>query len=129
VHSPKPVNLSRRLAGLVVDDWMETIPAAVETTGVAFHYDAPGSRAPQAVLLAVPPDPAATAWSFEALRDTVLEALDLARIRAVDPQQIWLAGRVLPALYVAHNIAGATAAIDFAALESTLGAVATGEDG
>ncbi len=129
MHSPGPVDISGPLAGIVVDDWMETIPAAVETTGVAFHYDAPGSRAPQAVLLAVPPDPAARSWSFEALRDTVIEAAELARIRAVDPQQVWLAGRVLPALYVAHNIAGDTAAINLPRLEVEFGEMATREEG
>jgi hypothetical protein len=132
-HSPAALDLAAPLAGLLVDDWMETIPAAVETTGVAFHYDAPASRAPQAVLLAVPPDPESAGWSFEALRDTVVEALQLARIRAVDPQQVWMAGRVLPALYVAHNVAGDTSSMDFFDFQETQGVttgpISTGRNG
>ena len=66
-------------------------PSREETTGIAFHYDAPGARPPQAVLLAVPPAATDPAWSVEALLDTVIEAHDLARIRAVGPRQLeWL---------------------------------------
>ena len=36
------------LAGLFVDEWMESIPAHEETTGLGFHFDAPGARPPQA---------------------------------------------------------------------------------
>lgn len=115
------LDLTAPWAGLFVDDWGERIPSPVETTGVALQYDAPGARAPQAVLLAVPGDPDSTRWTLDALLDTVVEALDLTRIRAVDPQQLWLAGRMLPALYVAHNIVGDTAALDLFRFQARLG--------
>lgn len=115
------------LAGMVVDEWGEMVPNRIETTGVAFHFDAPGARAPQAVLLAVPPDPEEETWSFGALADTVIEALDLARMRAVDPQQLWMAGRFLPALYIAHNVARDTASIDFFALQDRVDRITEGE--
>ena len=120
-HSPVVPNVKGPLSGLMIDDWMETIPSQVETTGVAFHYDAPGTRAPQVVVLAVPSDPDAADWSFEMLRDTVVETIELTKIRAVDPQQIWLAGRVLPALYVAHNVAGDTSSVNLFDFEAQLG--------
>lgn len=120
-HAAQPIDLASPWSGLFIDDWGEQIPAPVETTGVAMQYDAPGSRAPHAVLLAVPGDPDQARWTLDALRDTVVEALDLARIRAVDPQQLWLAGRMLPALYLAHNIVGDTAALNLFHLQARFG--------
>ena len=43
--------------GLVVDEWTELVPNENESTALAFHYDDPGAEAPQAVLVAVPPEP------------------------------------------------------------------------
>jgi hypothetical protein len=34
----------------------ERVPDPVQTTGVSFHYEEPGSRAPQALLVTVCPD-------------------------------------------------------------------------
>jgi len=72
-----------RIAGLVVDEWTEVIPARTQVTGVSFHVDQPNSRAPQAILLAVPPTEEHV-WSLDALEATVLETLELARLRLVD---------------------------------------------
>ena len=41
-----------------------------ETTGLGFHFDAPGARPPQSILLAVPADPAAQNWTLDGLRRT-----------------------------------------------------------
>ena len=49
-------------SGLLLDSWPELLPSREEDAGVAFHFDAPGAQAPQAILLAVPPD-ATPAWS------------------------------------------------------------------
>lgn len=117
VHRTTPLEFGTPIAGLVIDDWSERIPSRAETTGVAMQFDAPGTRAPQAVLLAVPGNPESSHWTLDELTETVVEALDLARIRAVDPQQLWLAGRILPALYVANNVVGDTSAIDFGRLQ------------
>jgi hypothetical protein len=94
---------SKPLAGLFCDAWSEIIPSAVETTGVSFHYDAPGARAPQTILIAVSPDPAAKTWSFDALLDTVLEAHDLGRIRAVGPKELTHLGVMLPCIYLPQS--------------------------
>lgn len=80
---PRPVAAAERVAGLLVDEWVEVVPNATETTGVAFHFDEPNARAPQAILLAVPPDDAPR-WSVDVLERIVTETLDLARMRAVD---------------------------------------------
>ena len=100
LHSWEPVNLTRAFAGLVLDGWTETIPADQETTAVSFHYDAPGSRAPQAVLLAVHPERNPKKWSFDILLDTVNEAADLAQMRTLSSAELAPLGSFLPALYL-----------------------------
>ena len=49
------------VAGVFMDEWVEVVPSAVETTSVAFHYDAPTACAPQVMLLGVPP-PGLESW-------------------------------------------------------------------
>ena len=74
-----------RLVALgLVDSWSEVVPGTEHSTHVAFHYDAPGARAPQAVLVVVPPvvdQPLDAA----ALVDVVLETRELARARMAVP--------------------------------------------
>jgi hypothetical protein len=94
------VSFTAPLAGLFCDGWHETVPNADEMTGVAFHFDAPGARPPQAIVLAVPPSADTPAWSVDAILDTVVEAHDLARIRAVGPRQLEWLGTLLPAIYL-----------------------------
>jgi hypothetical protein len=77
----------RPVAGLLVDEWTEVVPARSQVTGVSVHVDQPDARAPQAVLLAVPPTEERV-WSLDALESTVLETLDLARLRLVDPEAL-----------------------------------------
>ncbi|MDP1901505.1 MAG: hypothetical protein Q8K96_13780 [Rubrivivax sp.] len=90
------------LAGLTIDEWQEVIPDRMQTTGVSFHYDAPGARPPQAVLLAVPPRAAMAQWSFEEVLATVHEAFDLGQLRCVRPKDfvsglgVFLPGNFLP---------------------------------
>jgi hypothetical protein len=119
VHLPVgPVAPDKPLAGLVIDEWVEVLPSATETTGLAIHFDSPGSTPPQAILIAVPPDEEPT-WDLEKLTATVRQALELARMRAVDldalatTQDGGAAGRpghFLPAAYLALNLTGATVA-------------------
>ena len=52
----RAVRLADPVGVLDVDTWTEQIPVAVETAGLAFHYDAPSNRAPQVAMLAVPPE-------------------------------------------------------------------------
>jgi hypothetical protein len=94
------VSFRAPLAGLFCDGWYETVPSAEETTGVAFHFDAPGARPPQAILLAVPAEAVKPTWSVDAILETVTEACHLAQIRAVGPRQLEWLGTVLPAIYL-----------------------------
>lgn len=109
---PPGFDPSAPLAGVLVDEWVEVVAAAEQTTGVAFHLDGPGAQAPQAVLLALPPDAGAPAWSGELVEATLQEALLLAKLRTVDPEALGEVGQLLPALYLPHNEAGATASTD-----------------
>jgi hypothetical protein len=90
---------------------MDVIPNAVETAAAAFHYDRPNATAPQAILLAVTPVPQAT-WDLDTLEAVVLETIALSRIRAVDPHSIQKVRHVLPAIYLAHNLANATISVN-----------------
>jgi hypothetical protein len=112
VHAPSlGATTGGGLAGLMVDEWIEVVPGPDETTGLAFHYDAPGSAPPQAILLAAPPAPA-THWSFDWLEAIVLETLELAKLRAVDPDSLAGAGSLLPATWFPFNRANDTVSTD-----------------
>jgi hypothetical protein len=104
------------IAGLTVDEWVEVLPSPQQTTGeilpspqqitgLSFHQDDPTARAPQSLLLAVRPDDFPE-WTLESLEGTVLEALDLAKLRAVDIDALGGLGHYLPALYFAYNAGG-----------------------
>jgi len=93
-------------AALWIDEWLETIPNARETTGVAFHVDDAKSRAPQAILIGVQPD-ASPQWTLESVEGTLLEAIELAQVRAVDPDTLAAVGHFLPALLFAANFGSA----------------------
>ncbi|NKE48599.1 hypothetical protein HB662_27775 [Roseomonas frigidaquae] len=103
------------VGALVLDEWVETLPLRARagapkpgepppaprprvTTGVAFHAAAPNARAPNAWLLAVPPDPARR-WDSAALLTTLRETLELAKLRGVVLEHTVGAAALLPALY------------------------------
>ena len=104
------------MAGLLIDEWVEIIPNAKETTGVAFQFNPPDSFAPQSILLAVPPAPD-KAWTLGDLQRVLLETLDLARLRAVDAEALDETGHYLPgALFRASTPSDDTVSTDFAPL-------------
>lgn len=102
-HATEPVDFAQPFAGLVVDAWSETIPEVEETTAVTFHYDAPGARAPQALLLAVHPAESPQQWDFTTLLDTVVEAADLAKLRTLNAPELAPLAGFLPALYLPED--------------------------
>ncbi|HET6844345.1 MAG TPA: hypothetical protein VFK06_22080 [Candidatus Angelobacter sp.] len=119
--SPTPYTPGAALAGLMVDEWVEVLPSANQITGISFHHDDPTARAPQAILLAVRHDDFPE-WTMEAVEGSVLEALDLAKLRAVDPDTLGALGHYLPALYFAYNTGGGnveTVSADFSAAWKT----------
>jgi hypothetical protein len=105
------------LRGYRLDAWTDATPRESTTTGLSFHYDAPGSRAPQVVLLVVPPVPAA-GWSFDVLQAAILETEELARLRLVAPNRVH--GTYLPAIYLAENLEGDTVSTDLRAVSVDL---------
>jgi hypothetical protein len=105
VNRPWKTAPARKWAGLLIEEWSELIPAAVQQTGIAFHYPAPRSEAPQAVLLAVPP-PNKAAWSTAVLADVVRETFELAQIRLLTPDLLSSFSQLLPATSLTVNSAG-----------------------
>lgn len=112
IQATRPVNVQQPLAGLMIDEWVEVVPSPKETTGIALQYDQPNAAPPQTILIAVPPE-VDSPWTVWSLQQVLLETLDLARIRAVDPDALDEVGHYLPALYFAVNTAGATVSTDF----------------
>jgi hypothetical protein len=107
-----PVN-QNSYAGLLIDEWPERIPSTQENAAVAFHYEEPKARAPQAMLLAVCPDGRKT-WDDDLVTGILQEALELTKIRTVDLDSVQEVGQILPALYFALNLQGATVSTNFA---------------
>jgi hypothetical protein len=93
----------RRASGLVIDSWSEVIPGTDSVTGVAVNYDAPTSRPPQALLLALPP--AGRTWSFDHMVDTLLDTLEAAKLRMIDIDNLLAYGHQAPAIFSPSNIA------------------------
>ncbi len=89
------------LAGLVVDEIVERIPAPEEDTGVTLHFDAPASEAPQTMLLAVTP-PEKT-WDFDLVIDTLRDTLAWSRLRAIDAEHLLDFHHHLPAVFAGKN--------------------------
>jgi hypothetical protein len=112
IQSSAPVDVRKPLAGLLIDDWVEVVPSPRETTGIALQYDQPDAAPPQTILIAVPPD-VDLPWTVWSLQQVLLETLDLARTRAVDPDALNEVGQYLPALYFAVNAANDTVSTDF----------------
>jgi hypothetical protein len=126
VQKADDLDVAQPLVGVWVDDWVEVVPSARETTGIAFQFDAPDACAPQAILLAVPPDPA-QAWTPWSLHRLLLETLELAKLRAIDAEAfdtaelnpvagaaaVGEAAHFLPALCFAVNADGDAVSPDF----------------
>jgi hypothetical protein len=90
-------------AALVIDEWTETVPNAAETTGLTFNVNDPTARAPQAILLGVQPD-TSPSWTIDSVEGMLLDAIDLAQLRTVDPDSLGDVGHFLPALLFPINL-------------------------
>jgi hypothetical protein len=64
-----------------LDGWSDSVPSRRHTTFAAFGFNAPKSRAPQAVLVAVPPD-ISQRLDNAGLLDVILETRELGHARA-----------------------------------------------
>ena len=110
IHAPW--GLTDKLAGFVIDDWVDTTPEETGTAGLTFHFDRPNARAPQAILLAVSPN-SLPHWTPDMLDAVVLDTMDLVRIRTVDAELLPDAGQFLPATCFALNLDQATVSTSF----------------
>jgi hypothetical protein len=130
VHAPIPFTKVGRQCGLLLDEWSEIIPSRDETTGIAFHYDRPNSEPPQAMLLAVPPDEIGH-WRWQDLVDTLHETLDMAKRRAIEPEQIddLAYACFLPATIMAVTLYPITIALNLAMNNQFLQILREDEDG
>ncbi|MCC2313608.1 hypothetical protein [Cellulomonas xiejunii] len=88
-YAPAGTDLSAAdpLAVAAVDDFAEFVPDEQQTTAVTFGFDAPSARAPQAILLAVPPD-LAVPLDDRALVETVVGTRELAHARVARPADL-----------------------------------------
>ena len=103
--------------GYVTDEWVEVLPGsdalaatkkgekpvppASELTGLSFHFDRPDAKAPQAILVAVPPD-RKRGWTPDTLALVVRDTLELAKLRAVDLADLPLLDDLLPVVRSRH---------------------------
>lgn len=101
--APAGFQPARPAAGLAIDAWAEVIPASEHTAGLTFHYDAPGARPPQVVVLAVHPQPDPNRWDLDTLLATVNETAELAHLRTLSLKEIEGFAGLLPALYLPNN--------------------------
>jgi hypothetical protein len=80
------------VAVAAIDRFSEVIPAAEQPTGAAFGFNAPAARAPQAILLAVPPN-ITKALNQETLARILADTRELAHARMARPvdldEQYW----------------------------------------
>ena len=98
------IEAEQTIAAFVCDDWPEFIPDPFQTAAIGFHFDAPGARPPQTILLALPPQVAQEAWSFDDAVDVIHEAFDLAKLRGVRPRDLGGGlGAVLPGNFLPHT--------------------------
>jgi hypothetical protein len=122
-HMPKAFAPDGGVAGLVLDEWAEVVPNRRETTGVAFHFDQPGTEPPQSLLLATPPD-ARQKWDLGLLETIIRETLDLVRLRTVSASLLAEEtdlDQLLPALYFGLNLSADTVSTDFTRAASGAG--------
>ncbi len=109
-----PYDKTKKQCGLLVDEWTELIPSKEETAGITFHYDRPNSEPPQVMLLAMPTDFRGE-WQWNDLVDTVIETMDMARKRAIEPDQVddSAYARFLPAIVASTTVRPITPSLNF----------------
>jgi len=99
------------VAVTVVDRFAETVPDAQQLNGVAFPHDLPPARAPQAVVLAVPPA-VDQELTTAVLVDIVAEVRALTRVRMADAAEL---GAAAGALHLAAMPASGRAGVGLGA--------------
>jgi hypothetical protein len=85
-----------RAIGLL-DSWSEVVPEVDHTTTAGFGFNAPASRAPQALLIGVPPSPDGVLADGD-LAAIVFEARRLARVRVAQSSELGQVSAAAPAM-------------------------------
>jgi hypothetical protein len=85
------------VSGILVEEWVERLPTATRSTGLAFHFDAPAARAPQSLLLMVPPQ--GEGWDLDLVAATLCATFEDARLRTIGPESLAAYGHHLPAIF------------------------------
>ncbi|GGW96281.1 hypothetical protein GCM10010297_17700 [Streptomyces malachitofuscus] len=118
-HAPVDPSPGAAVTGVLLDEWIELLPGAdhpapsneaaqTELTGVAFHYDRPDAKAPHNVLIAVPPN-LERGWTSDSLVQVVRETLELAKLRAVDLDDLPELDDLIPGVRISpHGPTGQT---------------------
>ncbi len=115
-----PFNPNARQCGLLLDEWTEVIPLTERDTAITFNYQRPDSEPPQAMLLVTSPSATGT-WQWADLVDALLETLQLAKKRAVEPSFLdpTVYSRFLPATVTASTSYAITIATALTAANGT----------
>ena len=87
IHGDAAFNAGKKRAGLLVDDWTESVPAKENMTGISFNYDQPNAMPPQALLLAITPKEKGH-WEWSDLVGIANDTLNRAKLRAVEPRSL-----------------------------------------
>ncbi|HKW12050.1 MAG TPA: hypothetical protein VJO33_16810, partial [Gemmatimonadaceae bacterium] len=114
-HLPQSFDASASQCGLLIDEWIESVPTREEVTGLAFNFNAPNSAPPQALLLAVTPNETGS-WLWDDLVDSVLDTFRRARLRAVEPDKLGDApgiATLLPAVIAEFGTSAASVSLDY----------------
>jgi hypothetical protein len=129
-HYAVSPNTAASTCGVLLDEWTEVIPAETETAGLTFHYDQPNSEPPQTWLLVTPPRMGG-AWQWSDLVAALEESLDLARLRAVELDQVDAEtyARFLPATTSAVTLHGISISAPYARVNRVMASVEVDVDG
>jgi len=97
-----PPTGSKKLAGMIIDEWPEKVVLPKQDTAITFHYDGPSAEAPQCLILAVSPHNSYR-WIWDdaeknTLKDIFVDAMDLMKIRAVDYRSLKELNQFLPTI-------------------------------
>jgi hypothetical protein len=114
-HLPQGFAPAAPQCGLMLDEWVESVPTREEVTGLTFNFNAPNSAPPQAVLLAITPNETGS-WSWDDLVDTVLDTFRRAKLRAVEPDSLGELsgiGTLLPAVVAEFSTSAASVSLDY----------------
>jgi hypothetical protein len=83
-YGPGVDDAGMKVAIAALDGWTDSVPSRRHATTAAFGFNAPKSRAPQAVLVAVPPD-ISQRLDNAGLLDVVLDTRELSHARTPPP--------------------------------------------